>query len=554
MSIRKFWTFFGGIFLGTGLIVLLVGLYASYRAYGDAERLAQEGHAAEGIVLEKKIETHQPTGARGGGTTHSYSVVYRFTTANGQTITDEARVDRATWDRLVERSPVSIIYVPAAPGINALAGQEPEWVWVLIAPALGLIFCALGGFVLIRLRGPGSGALAQDGGARSARRDRRRRRAASDRVETVPPPALPPRTRRVLLLAGAVCLLIPLIIVGVLSAIAYEDWRYAQDGTAASCAVTGKSIEAADASRYRSTRYLAHCRFATPAGETVEADYALAVDTWEAVTPGSALAITYLPADPRWSRLADDGFSVETAAGVLLIALPLAAAFTLFGGLFLQRGRRGPWRELGWSAGMRPSIIMAAATRRLLRLGLVGISLLAYLLVSLWLTALLADTAAMQAVDRFVDAHRLWLLIPGIPLGMLGFVLFLGSGLASGMAEGKPLSRAELDDFYRAQGRRDPTAPGLGWRWQMGIDDGTVIATRDPVVGFTLADLKYAWRAGLLRRPPFPRRIAHLAGALMLLLGGGGAIFAIGSGLMRIWVVLWVLLALGLIARALLKR
>ena len=88
----------------------------------------------------------------------------------------------------------------------------------------------------------------------------------------------------------------------------------------------------------------------------------------------------------------------------------------------------------------------------------------------------------------------------------------------------------------------------------MGIDDGTVIATRDPIVGLTLADLKYAWRAGLLRRPPFPRRIAHLAGAVMLLLGGGGAIFAIGSGLMRIWVVLWVLLALGLIARALAKR
>ena len=43
MSTRKFWTFFGGMFFGTGLIVLLVGIYATYRAYGDAERLAQEG-------------------------------------------------------------------------------------------------------------------------------------------------------------------------------------------------------------------------------------------------------------------------------------------------------------------------------------------------------------------------------------------------------------------------------------------------------------------------------------------------------------------------------
>lgn len=552
MSTRKFWTFFGGIFFGTGLIVLLIGLYAAYRVYGDAERLAHEGQVAEGIVLERQIR-RTASGAKGGAT-ESYRLVYRFTTADGQTITDEAEVGGATWDRLVERSPVPIIYVPGAPGINALAGHEPEWAWVLIAPSIGLILSALGGFVLIRPRGQGSGALAEDDGVESAVRDRRRPHTASDRAEAVQPPALPPRTRRVALIAGAVCLLVPLVILGVLGEIAYEDWRYAHDGAAASCLVTGKSIEEADASHNRSTRHLAHCRFATPAGETVEADYALPVGTWEGLTPGSALAITYLPTDPRWSRLADDGFSVETAAGALLIALPLAAAFTLFGGLFLQRGRRGPWRELGWSVGMRPSIIMAVAARRLLRLGLVGISLLAYLLVSLWLTALLADTAAMHAVDRFVDAHRLWLLIPGIPLGVLGFILFLGSGLASAMMEGKPLSREELDDFYRAQGRRDPTGPGLGWRWQMGIDDGTVIATRDPVVGFTLADLKYAWRAGFLRRPPFPRRIAHLAGALMLLLGGGSAIFAIGSGLMRIWVVLWVLLALGLIARALVKR
>jgi len=552
VSMRKFWTLFAGMFLGIGLIVLLVGLYATYRAYDDANRLAHEGQVTEGIVLEKKIENHHSAGgSRGDGTTHSYRVVYRFTTTDGQTIADGAKVDRATWDRLVERSPVSIVYVPGAPGTNALAGQEPEWVWVLIAPSSGLIFCAIGGFVLIRLRGPMSGALSQDDGVQSERRDHPHPRAASNRVKAVQQPALPPRIRRVLLLAGALCLLIPLIILGALSEIAYEDWRYARDGSAASCAVTGKSIEAADASR--STRYLAHCRFAAAAGQAVEADYALPVDRWDALTPGSALAITYLPADPQSSRLAEDGFSVAIAAVVLLFAFPVAAVFALFGGLFLQHGRRGSW-ELGLGAGLRPSAALATAALRLLRLGLVGIALLVYLFVSLWLTALLADTPAMQAVDRFVDVHRRWLLIPGIPLGLLGFVLFLGSGLAAALVEGKPLSREELDDFYRAQGRHDPTSPGLGWRWQMGIDDGTVIATREPIVAFTLADLKYARRAGLLRRPPFPRHLAHLAGALLLLLGVGSAIFAIGSGPMRIWVVLWVLLALGLIARALVKR
>jgi hypothetical protein len=84
-----------------------------------------------------------------------------------------------------------------------------------------LIFCALGGFVLIRLRGSGSGALAEDDAVQSARRDRRRPRAASDRVKPVQRPSLPARTRRVLLLAGAVCLLVPLIVFGVLGEIAY---------------------------------------------------------------------------------------------------------------------------------------------------------------------------------------------------------------------------------------------------------------------------------------------------------------------------------------------
>ena len=161
MSLRKFWTFFGRIFFGTGLIVLLVGLYATYHAYGDAERLSQEGQVAEGIVLERKIETHQAAG-RNAGPTESYSLVYRFTTADGQTFTAEAGVDRATWDRLVERSPVRIIYVPGAPGINALAGHEPGWVLALIAPSVGLILSALGGFVLMRVRRQGSDALASD--------------------------------------------------------------------------------------------------------------------------------------------------------------------------------------------------------------------------------------------------------------------------------------------------------------------------------------------------------------------------------------------------------
>jgi len=73
---------FGGVFFGVGLIFLLVGLYATYRAYGSAGRLAHEGQVAEGTVLERKIETRQDSNVVGAGRansrpTESYSLVYR---------------------------------------------------------------------------------------------------------------------------------------------------------------------------------------------------------------------------------------------------------------------------------------------------------------------------------------------------------------------------------------------------------------------------------------------------------------------------------------------
>jgi len=558
MSTRKYWTIFGGSFFALGLIFLFAGLYATYRAHGDAARLAHEGQVAEGIVIERKIETYQANGR----SREDYHLVYRFTTADGQTLTDEAGVDRATWDRLVERSPVRISYVPGAPDINALVGHEPEWVFALIVPAIGFVLTTLGGFVLMRLRGQESGRLASDVAAESARMGRRSPGTASDSAQAVHRPTLPPGTRRLLLLFGAFCFLVPLLLLGWICQTAFEEWRYAHEGAAASCAVTGKSIEQADASHNTSTRYQVHCQFATAAGEMVEGHYALPVAAWELLTPGSALAITYLPADPRRSRLAGANFDLGTAGVALMILIPLAAVFLLFGGLCLQRARRGPWREL-WlrppapapalrsthRTTLRPLAAATPALRRFPRLDQRWIWIPAVVVVSALLAAPLADIAAMRAVNSFLDAHRLWLLVPAIPLGMLGFILFLGSGLAL-LMDGKPLSREELDAFYRAQGTGDRRDPGLSWRRQFAADDGAVIAAYDT---FTLADLKHAWHAGLLRRPPFPRRLAKLAGGIMLLLSVAGTVFALGDGVMRIWAAVWALLALGWLVRALAK-
>jgi hypothetical protein len=43
VSIRKFWTIFGGVFFGVGLMFLLMGLYGTYRAYGNAGRSPMRG-------------------------------------------------------------------------------------------------------------------------------------------------------------------------------------------------------------------------------------------------------------------------------------------------------------------------------------------------------------------------------------------------------------------------------------------------------------------------------------------------------------------------------
>jgi hypothetical protein len=180
MAIQKFWTIFGGGFLAAGLIALFAGGFATYHAYNDAGRLAHEGQIAEGIVLERKIEIHN-LGTVGAGSSHNrptefYRLVYRFTTADGQSFTDEAGVDRATWDRLVERSPVRVIYVPGAPGINALAGHEPEWIIVLVAPLFGLVVTAAAGFLLLRARRRRKGALVSGKAAARPHTDRAGRR------------------------------------------------------------------------------------------------------------------------------------------------------------------------------------------------------------------------------------------------------------------------------------------------------------------------------------------------------------------------------------------
>jgi hypothetical protein len=62
----------------------------------------------------------------------------------------EATVGAALWDRLVERGPVHVTYLPDRPRTNRIEEQGADWALPLIFGGMGLLFVVLGGFVFFK--------------------------------------------------------------------------------------------------------------------------------------------------------------------------------------------------------------------------------------------------------------------------------------------------------------------------------------------------------------------------------------------------------------------
>jgi hypothetical protein len=106
--------------------------------------LLREGKIAEGVILNRYKESGE------GGET--YRVEYQLgpllkDKASPALHRNQAAVDRDTYSSSRRRSKVLIRYLPAAPEINRLDGQQPLIGYLVALPILGLLFAMA--FVLV---------------------------------------------------------------------------------------------------------------------------------------------------------------------------------------------------------------------------------------------------------------------------------------------------------------------------------------------------------------------------------------------------------------------
>jgi hypothetical protein len=145
---RSFAIWFGGIWLVVGAPFLIIGIYVGIDNLRTEERFQKEAQVAEGMVLNKWISRRRSGQSRSERT--SYWVGYRFSTPHGVVVKRETEVDSEHWDRLVEREPVHVTYLPDDPAISRIEGESWSWTLPLVFAGLGLVFAPIGGFIFFK--------------------------------------------------------------------------------------------------------------------------------------------------------------------------------------------------------------------------------------------------------------------------------------------------------------------------------------------------------------------------------------------------------------------
>jgi hypothetical protein len=130
----SFWILFGGIWLLTGIIFLIIGAGALYTTHTHATRIQESQHSLAGTVL---VKSYNPDNSP-----VEYKVRYRFVTPEGQRYYGSSSLPASRWDQLKELGPVRVLYSPADPETNQAEGAETSYL-------LGIIFAIAGGVVTI---------------------------------------------------------------------------------------------------------------------------------------------------------------------------------------------------------------------------------------------------------------------------------------------------------------------------------------------------------------------------------------------------------------------
>ena len=139
--------------LWAGGIVLLVGLgflaVSTVQFYED-RRFVRDAVPAEATVVTKVIRTSidSTRGSSNRTRTQHYDVVYRFA-VQGITIEGRDELSRQRWEALTEGARVDVLYIPANPSSNHVAGPRP-WFLKTLFGTLGLVLAPLGAILVRR--------------------------------------------------------------------------------------------------------------------------------------------------------------------------------------------------------------------------------------------------------------------------------------------------------------------------------------------------------------------------------------------------------------------
>ena len=144
LAMQSFWVRFGSIWLLIGMPFLIIGIYTATQTMTQRERFQKEGQSTQGMVLTKAIQGGKKS------SNESYRITYRFSTADGMVMMGEAPVSPEIWDKLEERGPVQVTYLPDKPQSNRVEGKKVDWMLPIGSGIAGFVFTSLGGFVLFK--------------------------------------------------------------------------------------------------------------------------------------------------------------------------------------------------------------------------------------------------------------------------------------------------------------------------------------------------------------------------------------------------------------------
>jgi len=105
-------------------------------------RFAAGGATAQGIVLSKDIK--HATGSAGT----SYSIRYQFTASNDRTYEGSSLIDVDSWDRLVERGPVTVQYLASDPSSSRLPSAG-NLLFEVVFIVIGAVALLIGGYLVV---------------------------------------------------------------------------------------------------------------------------------------------------------------------------------------------------------------------------------------------------------------------------------------------------------------------------------------------------------------------------------------------------------------------